>query len=88
VTSLRQAAARIARDEKRRSTLRCRFTAPSQNIWSRQCPHPAKGERRTRFDDPSSALPACGVHLNARYAYEYRRSPTSVREQPVAEFML
>lgn len=61
---------------------RCRFAGKSSHIWAHQCPHPAKGERVVVFAT-GEKLPACGVHLNARYAYEYRPSATSLREAPV-----
>jgi hypothetical protein len=37
--------------------------------------------------ETGETLPACGVHLNARYANVYRPSPSSLREPAVQEYL-
>ena len=66
---------------------RCRAAGPSRNIWARQCDKPAKGERLVDAES-GRTIPACGIHLNARYVYEYRPSPTSRYELPIEETMV
>lgn len=61
---------------------RCRAAGTSSNIWARQCPNAAKAERHLNGPDQPT-LAVCGVHANARYAYEYQPSPTSKYEQAV-----
>ena len=63
---------------------RCRFAGVSSHIWAVQCPHPAKGDR-VIVHATGETLPACGVHLRSRYAYEYRPREGSRYESPVIE---